>query len=557
MTTAEDVGIMKPLALLTLLAAGCAARPAPVAAPAAASPPRPAASGPEPPHAPRLSVELRAEREGASLRVTVEVDGAPSDVAELRGALPSEPARLQASDAKGPLAARWARPAIAFDRAPVPPLRVSYALAPTELPWSLRVDPTELRASGDVLALPPAFAERRVPVRLRLGADGASDARAASTFGMGTELDRELRGRDLAGGFFLVGRLGDARFFADDGEDHAAWLGFFGFDPRWVAAEAAGVRAASDTWLGVRTPQRSGLLLFSVTRPEAPLAMRAFAGGVAVEVQTGAPWTAAARLRLGQELVGRWIGGALRLGAGEADRWWSDGASRGVAREVLFELGVLTPDERADELSALLSAEALSPVLAGAKAEPAEAARFATARGALLVALVDARVRKASGGKRGAREVFRALFRRAADARAAELPPSAFEEALAAELGPAAARELEDARRAPRPLPLPADLLAPCFRLEPRKVAPFELGVRLSRGEPAIVEHVAPGSAAERAGVRAGDRVKSLVYSDGRSDLPVRGVFVQAGAERARSWLPAGPSRPGRGFKKISSSPSC
>ena len=93
-----------------------------------------------------------------------------------------------------------------------------------------------------------------------------------------------------------------------------------------------------------------------------------------------------------------------------------------------------------------------------------------------------------------------------------------------------------------RAIPIRASVGGPCARQTRRTVHRFELGLSTD-DEGAHVVTVAPGSAAERAGVRSGDAIAAITYEPDRSDVPVILVVVREGRNRELRFLPRGPGR--------------
>jgi hypothetical protein len=509
----------------------------------------------------RVHLSLSAE-EGA-LAVAMRL---PAVIAD-RGLVAASPELigLSLSDARGTVPVTL-EPALAQGRGAL--VRPSRPLeGPVELRYRLRpsselsVDATELVARGLPLVLPRG--DDPLPVVLELSASGAADARAASSFGLGDKREVLARPAELRDATYLVGPLGHATFHEPDGDDEAAWLGYFGFDARWVAAEVAGLRSASDAYVGQRTAAGpSTLLLVAERRAPGTSSFRAGPRGVVGSLAVGAGLSASGRLRIGQLLVGRHLGRAW-LGSREVEArgyFWTEGVSRAVARELLFEMGAIDHAERAAELGAMLAVESLSPH-AGASGEALarrgaerEAVALAAARGALVATSLEAHLRARSKGKSGLRELVRATLALAARDKSFEVKQNDWLTLVAEQAGEGAAREVGVTLERGAPVALAPDVLGPCYRVERGQLEPFELGLVVS-GEPARVTRVLPGSRAAKAGAREGELVARLAYDEGRSDVEAALTIVRDGGEVTLRFRPAGRARVGRVVRRVASVP--
>lgn len=549
-------------ALVSLVA--CGSRPAsPVRAPdergarSAKPPPAPAASSDA-----RARLALSAE-EGA-LAVTLTL---PPSLARLELVTPSdELERLEVRDARGVAPATLERATGEGPRAAV--VRAGRALeGEVELRYRLpasserAVDATELVARGLPLVLPRG--DEPLDVVLELSAAGASDARAASSFGVGARREVLARPSELRAATYLVGPLGHASFHEADGDDEAAWLGYFGFDARWVAAEVAGLRSAADAFVGVRGARGpSTLLLVAERRTPGTYAFRAGPRGVVGSLAVGAGLSAPARLRVGQLLVARHLGRAW-LGSRDDEArgyFWTEGVSRTIARELAFEMGAIDHAERAAEVAAMLAVESLSPY-AGAtgdalarRGSEREAVELAVARGALVATSLEGHLRAHSKGKSGLRELVRATLALASADKSLEVKLSTWLALVAEQAGEQAAAEVRAALERGAPVALSPDALGPCYRVERGKLEPFELGLTVA-GEPARVTRVLAGSRAARAGAREGDLVSLFTYDEGRSDVEATLVVVRDGAKVSLRFRPAGPAREGRVVRRVARVP--
>lgn len=418
---------------------------------------------------------------------------------------------------------------------------LTYAVIPGGAsPCPFAVSPDRASFCGAAVLATPTETEtlRDLTIVLR-GSDGFYP-HAASSFGVGHTASVHASFAQLHRAGFLLGDVHHATFDAPEGRDHAAWLGYFSFDPRWVAAEAAGVRTAVDRWLGVRRPPDDptvGLLFTSIADTGQRVDIRPLHRGALLEAGPSAPWSFRARIDLARLLVQRTLGGAVSVTDLGAERWFDEGVAHAVALRVLVAIGVATPDDVAAEVSAWLAEEVLSPHAGSsldtlAALPDTDARRLLAVRGALLAT---------SLGPEALHATVRGLLAK---------PGNTSFFAVAAE----AKANVEAAHAAllrGTPIPLDAANVSACVGLVRRSVYAFSLGFTHDDGEVIAVD---AGSPAERAGVRAGDTIRSLTFEEGRSDIAVE---IALGDDATRRFLPRGLSRPARALVVTSRDGAC
>ncbi len=503
----------RPLAVFVLLGAlaGCAPPAACPEVPAPhLAPPAPVTSAPAPaPAAPHLAVTLVPDVRlpGIAVTVAARTDGAPLAVWSIAAPEPGTFHLDEARDNRGALAtsvaARGVALAVTFDRPPAGEVRVRYTVASrlhgVGQPAGVDANPNRAVASGEaLLLLPDAFDARAVPTTLHIDpAPYGESAGSASSFGFGVEREVSARGDDLRFATFFAGPMGHALFDTLEGRDEAAWLGYTAFNPRPVAADVAAFRTAAREIFKEMSAVPHTLLIAPDGRPAGLFVASRRSSSVLVRLGVGETWSGPVRIAVAAEVLHAWIGGRLWIGpddkAHEAEAYWfTEGVTRGFARELLFRFGLLTPAELLDEVHGLASLLATSPLrresnaaLAARLHEPG-ALPLLVARGALHAARVDALVRKQSGGKRRLDDVLRALYSRAREKRAA-LPTSAWIEAISAEAGAAEGAAFTASVERGGSINLPEGALGPCFRGEKRRYQLFES--RLRRGGDARRPH--------------------------------------------------------------------
>lgn len=570
----------RALAAALLVLAACSAQ-SPAASPAPLSPESAAPPPARPPNRQpsALVVELRPKPKEGTLHVDIVSNTAPPRVWSLADGRAVRITDVVARDRSGSLSVSQRQledgtTVMAVDRVATAPVELSYVVAPKVDAASSDVcrfviEPDRASFCGEQVLALPSMGSGRTSTRLRLVADGTFLADAASSFGLADDLETAASAIELSSAMFVFGNLTTAEMRAPEGRDHAAALGYVSFDPRWVAAEAAGFRTAIDKWLHVARPADDpsvGVLILAGRHPERPISLRRRARGLALSADVSADFTSGARIRVAQIFAQRTVGGSLwlgdRSGADEArGLWFSEGVSRAVALFALHELGAIDDAELAADINSFLAEGALSgdemrgveELAARARSnDPFEreaAIRALMARGVLVA--VDL-------GPDALRKVLRAVIEDARSRRAGEVSREAFLAAVREAAGERKAarisRSLDEGRVA-----IERSALGPCLELVERPVAPFELGFVLAGKEKELrIEALVPGSAAARAGLRESDVVQAIEYRPDRSDVPVDVTVSRGGARRELRFLPAGASKPGRAFVRAKRAPrSC
>jgi hypothetical protein len=529
-------------------------------------------AGPAEPGPPDLSVRVTSSGSTSTLTIRLRHE----KVGPTAWRVPASGARvskIQVKDRLGILAASLdsagARITVTDARPLQPPLELSYEVAAPDAPRGCPLEITPDRAvfcGSAVLVLPETGAEQRSSLLLELAPDPTFHKRAASSFGLDEAVTSRASLEDVARAAFVFGDVGRARFDATEGRDHAAWVGFFSFDPRWVAAEAAGVRTLADRWLGVSRPADDpsiGLVFLPAPRTARGVHVRPGLRGAIIEADVGAAWTARARVEITRLLLQRTIGTSVTVrvmgAAPMASLFFDEGFAHAGALEVLADSGVITRDERLGEVNALLAAEALSPQAGKSLAELARTARDGTSEersaAAQLLAVRGALAALSlSEGGAGLSPIVKDAVRAAASAGAPELGLDQLLEVARARAGApradAALGALEQGRR----IPMSSAGLGPCATLKDTTFYRFQLGYTATRaGDQETVTGVLGGSAAEAAGLRAGDVVTSADLTPDSANVPVQLTLASG---KKLSYLPRGAGKKGKAFTPVNT-PAC
>lgn len=163
-------------------------------------------------------------------------------------------------------------------------------------------------------------------------------------------------------------------------------------------------------------------------------------------------------------------------------------------------------------------------------------------RGSMYMAVVDGRIRKASGGKRSLDDIILALIER--ERKGLSNTPETWIELLTKELGAEAKKEYEAMLAGALMLP-DSDCFGPCFRRVTKLLRRFELGFdpKVMNESPRIIRGLIPGSEAERAGLRNGDEIVLPVGLDSIQEDQKRTITLQIrrnGKVFSITYLPRG-----------------
>jgi hypothetical protein len=486
-------------------------------------------------------------RETASGSVRVEV-AAHGEGLERWAAMPpkgAELSALSARDARGPLEVREELEdgalLVTFDRAPVPPLSLTYTLgAPTAFDARLFISTSQLLLTVKTLLLPAD--ESAHPFHLDVALDPRWGHRVATGLGPGATHDVTAHAAELRDVVVLAGNLETGSFVTRAGRDETAVLGGPLFDPRWAAAEAGLIRSWVDEALGRVSPNVFPLLIFvREARPLVPPVVVERSGlGARMVVVPGEPWSARIRLPLAQVLARRWLGGVLRFEAGD---WLSLGVTRFIAIRALLDMNLATPEETIDELERLEGDVALG----------AEGPRGAMARGALYAARLSLLLSRRNEAPRTLRDFFAPLFAEAEGRTGAALEERVFIDHLRATLGDDEVTAFGEAIRGDGVVALVPESFGRCFVVRRTMHRRFALGFEApdpERDGTHAITALVEGGPAAGAGLREGDIIRELRYVPGDPNTGVDVSVERDGSVRAIRFMPTDRSTPGRGWRR-------
>lgn len=406
-------------------------------------------------------------------------------------------------------------------------------------PFQLRTEGNGFSGAGLTFLLAPA-GERpyRISVHFDLSALGAG-ATAMTIFGDGdVHLDAEPFGR-LTQGFYMAGQLRRYPPGVGAGGFSSAWLDPIPFDGAALMAWTEGLYRWYSSFF--RADAARPYRVFMRYNPINP------GGGVALPnafvVTHDAKSTSPDDLKvtLAHEMLHTQIAGIAQ--------WFSEGAATYYARELAMRAGALTPAQFLGNLNALAARYYTNLLIATPNAELQprfwEDTRIRTLpydRGSFYLAVVDGRIRKASGGTRSLDDLVLGLVAR----NRAHQPVNQdlWVELLTKEYGATAKAEFDAMLAGATQLP-ESNGFGRCFQRVTKPFRRFELGfdskILAERGR--VVRGIVAGSAAEQAGLRDGDEIVVPVALDavqGEQDRSITYQVRREGRVLNISYLPRG-----------------
>lgn len=463
---------------------------------------------------------------------------------------------LKATDAKGevPLTAKtdppqgmvvmrhWiagravSGPVVVSYRAPVdntPPKRGSGP------PYSLRTEGGGVSGVGNTfILLPETQAPYRIALKWDLTALGAG-ATATSSYGEGdVTLDAGPASR-LASTVFMAGRLGREPVAVTNEGFSSAWLGTPPFDPHPLMA-----------WTGRLHSWMSGFFEDKSVPP-----YRVFirynpinaGGGTALTrsfLTTYGKDTDPESLKstLSHEMVHTWT-------RSEAGQWYGEGIAVHYQALLPFRAGLMSADAFLDDLNETARRYYSNALNRTPDAEIAprfwEDTRIRTLpydRGGMYFAVLDGKIRRASGGQRSVDDLVREMNRRLAAGRPSD--ESAWVGLLVEAMGEDGRRLHEGMKAGELMVPEAGDF-GPCFTRTTARVRRFDLGFEPKSlvGDVKTIRGLIPGSEAARAGLQNGDAVTYAVAMDAVQGDQQRKLTLQvtrAGKTFPITYLPRG-----------------
>jgi hypothetical protein len=515
------------------------------------------------------SVKLTGS-DSTDLQFDLTFTGPPAELRELRltSAAHGAIASLALSDHIGPIAFTERREGeaavVALDRPVTPPLAVRYTITgrPADFDDAVAttVGPDRLRLSGETaLLLPTSFDSARLTASIFVDLSAIPRAHVASSFGRVHPPKTTCTGAELRHATFLGGNISTSQFETPAGIDEWAWLEVLGFDARPVSGEFAALRSEVTSYFEAREAGPFTTLALAEARPDGRFSVIRRARGLLVQLSVDTGWSAPVRIVVAREIFRPWFGEEVRLvGAdGQAsmrELWFNEGAARALARELVFRLGAVTPEEYRVELNDLVGAALLSPrgrdrfeALIERASRDVTARQYLMARGALYFTAVGAALNLKHRTSRGIDGVVRELFA-LTRSRRRPLVFADWLEVVRARLGTDGERAYRRAVEEGEIPTLASTALGPCFRLGARRYSEFVLGFDLAKtrqGDLRVIAGLDPKGPAARAGLRASDRFVTIRFRENQSDAPVQVDVLRDDERITVRYLPQGRSEVG------------
>jgi predicted metalloprotease with PDZ domain len=408
-------------------------------------------------------------------------------------------------------------------------------------PYSLRTEGGGVSGVGNTFVLLP---EDRRPYRIALSWDLKAlgpDATAMSSLGEGDvrvdagPVERLHRTLFMAGPMHRAPEQVKATGFS------AAWLGEPPFDPRPLMGWADRLHGWMSAFFQDPTePPYRVILRYNPINA---------GGGAALTNSFLLTWGETAKdpeaLKgtLAHEMIHTWTASGL------GGQWYGEGIAVHYQALLPMRAGMLTPDQYLEDINDTARryyTNALNDTpdreIAARFWEDTRIRTLPYDRGAMYFAVLDGKIRRASGGKRSLDDLIREMNRRR---RAGErVPESGWVDLLARELGGEGRRTHADMLAGKLMLPESADF-GPCFRRTTGAFRRFDLGFEPKSlvGAVKTIRGLIPGSEAEKAGLKNGDVVTYSVAMDGVQGDPKRLLTLQVtrnGTTFPLTYLPRG-----------------
>ncbi|AKT40054.1 hypothetical protein [Chondromyces crocatus] len=381
-----------------------------------------------------------------------------------------------------------------LDRAPVGELQARFTARPTGSRLGLRVEADRVTGVGYGFLLLPRL-EEPVPTRVRWNLDALGPgAHGVSSLGEG-DAEVDATSEKLARAVYMAGPVISARA----GEQRIHTLGASALVPREILSWAGRARTVAEARLhrGEAEGGAEPLTIFLVGEPGLGRDHDGtyLGGSLGLWFDGTRSFDAGLRIALTHELSHRYLGGEMMVldEEGEPSAWFTEGFTVHYARRLLFDAGMITAGEFAEDLNRI-EEEAL-----GARGHEREAYR----RGSRYAALLDHRLRRSSKGVKSLDELLAGLRSRGEP----QVKVDDFKAAVGEALGDEGVTELERlVLRREGEVDLPSSAFGPCLRRvrEQRKLFDVGFDVASLASGMDVIRGVVRGSAASRAGLHDG-----------------------------------------------------
>jgi predicted metalloprotease with PDZ domain len=404
------------------------------------------------------------------------------------------------------------------------------------MPSSLRIDGDGFSGSARMFLLKPATAERyRVAIRWELSAMGPGAA-GMSSFGEGD--------LDLPAG--PVSRLDESMFMAghikrqvEAGGFTALWLGDLPEDLHPAMSWAGQLHRWMRPFFKVGA--ESDYRVFLRVSKGNPGGGMAVSKSFVIGYGTGVTYEGLKSI-LGHEMVHTFT-------ANDMAKWYVEGGAVYYQMLLSWRAGLRTTEQYLRDINLTAARYYTNPLIA--TPDDQIMAKYWTDRrlivlpydrGAIYFAVLNGKIRKASGGKRSVDDLVRTMVSRSGAGSPVDeaVWVGLLREALGEEGSALHKAMMSGATMLPD-----SDAYGPDFRRVSAKIRRFDLGFEPQRdlGQGRLVESLTPGSEADKAGIRVGDRV--LVRFNTESafrdpEMTVDAQITRDGKSFSVTYLPRG-----------------
>ncbi|WP_230292632.1 peptidase M61 [Croceicoccus sp. Ery5] len=341
--------------------------------------------------------------------------------------------------------------------------------------------------------------------------------RGISSLGIGNvQSGRPQTAQDLQSSYFMAG----TPHAWEKGTFFAAWDGDFAFDGKEIMGWAARLQDFYGDFFRQRPDHFGVFARVNETNPGSGIGLTdsfAFTFDDTMEPD-------ALKGLLAHEMLHAWVNsldGKMNEPDGFASSWFGEGLAVHYQRLLPFRAGLISRQDFLDDLNST-AGRYYTNVMIGTPNDDIGAGFWRDTRirvlpydrGSLYFAETDAAIRDASGGERSLDDIVREMLAERASGQPMDL--ALWERLLHRELGDAGIARFHAMLAGATVLP-PSDAFGPCFRRTTQPMRRFDLGF-----DPASlltqdrrVTGLKPGSNAEKAGLREGDRILNRFSQDG------------------------------------------